>query len=143
MCSLKLLKKAVLKHFATFTGTHLCWTLFLIKWNATYLKNIYKPLFNPFGREAGCVCVCVCVGVCFLSAPFRDYPCSKYDKFSEKLIFLILLISSLPLFLLIEYFFTPLTPIKGVNDEFVKFFGLNNGNKDIAPEKMDNNATID
>ena len=72
-----------------------------------------------------------------------DYPCSKYDKFSEKLIFLILLISSLPLFLLIEYFFTPLTPIKGVNDEFVKFFGLNNGNKDIAPEKMDNNATID
>ena len=81
---------------------------------------------NPFGREAGCMCVCVggLIG-------------------ANKLIFLILLISSLPLFLLIEYFFTPLTPIKRVNDEFGKFFGLNNGNKDIAPENMDNNATID
>ena len=84
---------------------------------------------NPFGREAGCVCVCGGGGGGLIGA--------------NKLIFLILLISSLPLFLLIEYFFTPLTPIKRVNDEFGKFFGLNNGNKDIAPENMDNNATID
>ena len=39
------LKKYVLKNFANFTGKHLCWSFFLIKWNHFY--TIIKS--NPLG----------------------------------------------------------------------------------------------
>ena len=81
-------------------------------------------------------------GYVFFS-PFSDHSWSKYATFSEKLIFLTLLISSLPLFLLIEYFFTRLTPMKRLNGEFRKFVELNTDNKGIGTEEKDNNATID
>ena len=44
-------KKAVLKYFAIFTGKHLCWSLFLIKFQASpVLKNVCdRPLLSLAG----------------------------------------------------------------------------------------------
>ena len=72
-------KVAVLKNFAIFTGKHLCWSLFLIKYPAfratTLLKggfpaNIAKFLRTTFYRESlrwlllnvlekGCLLLCI------------------------------------------------------------------------------------
>ena len=43
--SLKFLKIGVLKNFAKFTGKHLCWSLFLIKFQALYPLKICRSLF--------------------------------------------------------------------------------------------------
>ena len=36
--------KAALKHFAIFTGKHLCWSIFLIKFIITKLQHRYFPV---------------------------------------------------------------------------------------------------
>ena len=38
------IKKAALKHFAIFTGKHLCWSIFLIKFIITKLQHRYFPV---------------------------------------------------------------------------------------------------
>ena len=38
------MQKAVLKHFAIFTGKHHCWSLFLIKFIKKELQHSYFPV---------------------------------------------------------------------------------------------------
>ena len=50
------IEKAVLKNFATFTGNHLCWSLFLVKLQAKFLRS---PILKIIWKRLLLVIHCV------------------------------------------------------------------------------------
>ena len=70
------LKISVLKNFATFTGKHLRWSLFLIKSQACRLQQ-----YDTY------VSMLVTITLSSLLTFIWDHPFSTYETFSEKLTF--------------------------------------------------------